>query len=71
MDADLAPLMLSSWTHPLRPHTSAATALKVPDIGDVGHPLQVGWDGVKADKESGEEQDGDGCHGTHKCRNLE
>lgn len=43
----------------------------VPDIGDIGHPLQVGWDRVKADEESREEKDGDGSHGTHERGDLE
>lgn len=64
------PLLFSSRTAPSTPHPCRHHP-RVPDVGDVGHPLQVGWDGVKADKEPGEEQDRDGCHGTHKRRNLE
>ena len=34
----------------------------LPDVGQVGQPLQVGRDGTKGDKESTEQQDADGCH---------
>lgn len=41
-----------------------------PDVGDVGAPLQVGGDGLEADEEAREEQDGDGGDGTHKGGHL-
>lgn len=57
---------LSSGVRPSHHHCP-----HVPDIGDIGHPLQVGWDCVKTDEESREEQDRDGSHRTHERRNLE
>lgn len=42
----------------------------LPDIGDIGHPLQISRDGVEADEESREEEDGDGRHGAHERCHL-
>lgn len=32
------------------PDGKLTASLAVPDIGNVGHPLEVCWDGIKADK---------------------
>lgn len=42
----------------------------VPDIGNVGHPLEVCWDGVKADKKPREQQDWDGSNWAYKSCHL-
>lgn len=42
-----------------------------PDVGDVGHPLQVPGDGVETDEEPREQQDRDRCDRTNKCRHLQ
>lgn len=70
-------LALSWWLRsgfcPLPVHTelrSAHTPHTLPDVGDVGHPLQVSRDRVEADKEPREEEDGDGRYGSHKGRHL-
>lgn len=42
----------------------------VPDIGNVGHPLEVCWDGIKADKKPREQKDWDGSNWAHKSCHL-
>lgn len=41
-----------------------------PDVGDVGHPLQVPGDGVETDEEPGEQQNRDRCDRTDERRHL-
>lgn len=57
------PSIMTSPQSTEAPHT-------LPDIGNVGHPLQVGWDRVKADEEPREEEDRDGRDRPHKGRHL-
>lgn len=42
-----------------------------PDVGNVGHPLQVPGDGVETDEEPREQQDRDRCDRTNKRRHLQ
>lgn len=44
--------------------------LAVPDIGNVGHPLEVCWDGIKADKKPREQKHWDGSNWPHKSGHL-
>lgn len=45
-------------------------SLAVPDIGNVGHPLEVCWDGIKADKKPREQKHRDGSNWAHKSGHL-
>lgn len=54
----------------LGPHATCALR-PLPDIGDVGHPLQVCGDGVEADEEPREQEHWDGCHRAHEGGHLE
>lgn len=44
--------------------------LAVPDIGNIGHPLEVCWDGIKADKKPREQKHWDGSNWPHKSGHL-
>ena len=43
----------------------------LPDVGQVGEPLEVGGDGPKRHEEPAEQQDGDCRHRAQKHRNLQ
>lgn len=43
----------------------------VPDVGNVGHPLEVCWDGIKADKKPREQKHWDGGNWAHKSGHLQ
>lgn len=45
-------------------------SLAVPDIGNVGHPLEVCWDGIKADKKPRKQKHWNGSNWTHKSGYL-
>lgn len=46
-------------------------SLAVPDVGNVGHPLEVCWDGIKADKKPREQKHWDGGNWAHKSGHLQ
>lgn len=52
------------------PDRRLMASLAVPDIGNVGHPLEVCWDGIKADKKPRKQKHRDGSNWAHKSGHL-
>lgn len=60
----------SKGKHTAFPDRRLMASLAVPDIGNVGHPLEVCWDGIKANKKTREQKHRDCSNWAHKSGHL-